>query len=100
MIVGTDKSFKAEVLEAKGLVLVDFNADWCGPCQMMKPVVEEFGKENNVKIVSINVDDYEEFSDSYGVYTIPCLVLFRDGKEIAREEGVVSPRKLLKMLEK
>ncbi len=100
MIVGTDKSFKAEVLEAKGLVLVDFNADWCGPCQMMKPVVEEFGKENNVKIVSINVDDYEEFSDSYGVYTIPCLVLFRDGKEIAREEGVVSPRKLKKMLEK
>lgn len=100
MIVGTDKSFKAEVLEAKGLVLVDFNADWCGPCQMMKPVVEEFGKENNVKIVSINVDDYEELSDSYGVYTIPCLVLFRDGKEIAREEGVVSPRKLKKMLEK
>ena len=100
MIVGTDKSFKAEVLEAKGLVLVDFNADWCGPCQMMKPVVEEFGKENNVKIISINVDDYEEFSDSYGVYTIPCLVLFRDGKEIAREEGVVSPRKLKKMLEK
>ena len=67
---------------------------------MMKPVVEEFGKENNVKIVSINVDDYEEFSDSYGVYTIPCLVLFSDGKEIAREEGVVSPRKLKKMLEK
>lgn len=100
MIKGTDENFKAEVIEAKEPVLVDFNADWCGPCQMMKPVVEEFGKENKLKIVSVNIDDYEELSDSYDVYTIPCLVLFKDGKEVAREEGVVSPNKLKKMLEK
>ena len=100
MIKGTDENFEAEVLKTEGLVLVDFNADWCGPCQMMKPVVEAFGKENDLKVVSVNVDDFEKLSDSYGVYTIPCLVLFRDGKEIAREEGVVSPRKLKKMLEK
>ncbi|MBQ7202299.1 thioredoxin family protein [Candidatus Saccharibacteria bacterium] len=100
MIKGTDENFSSEVLEAAGLVLVDFNADWCGPCQMMKPVVEKFGEENDLKVVSVNVDDFEELSDSYGVYTIPCLVLFRDGKEIAREEGVVSPKKLAKMLEK
>ena len=100
MIKGTDENFEAEVLKSEGLVLVDFNADWCGPCQMMKPVVEAFGKENDLKVVSVNVDDFEKLSDSYGVYTIPCLVLFRDGKEIAREEGVVSPRKLKKMLEK
>ncbi len=100
MIKGTDENFKTEVIEAKEPVLVDFNADWCGPCQMMKPVVEEFGKENKLKIVSVNIDDYEELSDSYDVYTIPCLVLFKDGKEVAREEGVVSPNKLKKMLEK
>ena len=100
MIKGTDENFEAEVLKSEGLVLVDFNADWCGPCQIMKPVVEAFGKENDLKVVSVNVDDFEKLSDSYGVYTIPCLVLFRDGKEIAREEGVVSPRKLKKMLEK
>ena len=100
MIKGTDENFKTEVIEAKEPVLVDFNADWCGPCQMMKPVVEEFGKENKLKIVSVNIDDYEELSDSYDVYTIPCLVLFKNGKEVAREEGVVSPNKLKKMLEK
>lgn len=101
MIEGTSDNFENEVLKAEGLVLVDFNADWCGPCQMMKPVVEAFGEEHkDVKVVSVNIDDEEELSDSYEVSTIPCLVLFRDGKEVAREIGVISPKKLAKMLEK
>lgn len=100
MIEGSKENFEKEVLKTEGIVLVDFNADWCGPCQMMKPVVEAFGEENGVKVVSVNVDDEEELSESYGVETIPCMVLFRDGKEIAREIGVVPPNKLNKMLEK
>ena len=100
MIEGSKENFEKEVLKTEGIVLVDFNADWCGPCQMMKPVVEAFGEENGVKVVSVNVDDEEELSESYGVETIPCMVLFRDGKEIAREIGVVPLRKLNKMLEK
>ena len=99
MIEGNAENFGKEVLEARGLVLVDFNADWCGPCQMMKPVVEALGERHEeLKVVSVNVDRDEELSDSYGVSTIPCLVLFKDGKEVAREIGVVSPKKLEKMV--
>lgn len=81
------------------LVLADFYADWCGPCQMMKPVVEEFAKAHpEVKVVPVNIDDEEELAEKYEVSTIPCLVLFRNGKEVAREVGVMSPKKLEKML--
>lgn len=101
MIEGNAENFKKEVLEADGKVLVDFNADWCGPCQMMKPLVEELGeRHDDLKVVSVNVDRDEELSDSYGVSTIPCLVLFNNGEEITREIGVISPKKLEKMLDK
>ena len=84
-----------------GLVLKKFYADWCGPCQMMKPVVEEFKEEHpEVEVIEINIDDEEELADKYEVSTIPCLVLERDGEEVAREIGVVPPKKLEKMLEK
>lgn len=84
-----------------GLVLKKFYADWCGPCQMMKPVVEDFAKAHpEVEVVEINIDDEEELAEKYGVNTIPCLVLERDGLEVAREIGVISPKKLEKMLEK
>lgn len=82
------------------VVLADFYADWCGPCQMMKPVVEDFETAHpEVKVVRVNIDDEEELADQYGVSTIPCLVLFRDGKEVAREVGVMPPKKLERMLE-
>lgn len=84
-----------------GLVLKKFYADWCGPCQMMKPVVEEFKEKHpEVEVIEINIDDEEELADRYEVSTIPCLVLERDGEEVAREIGVVPPKKLEKMLEK
>ena len=83
-----------------GLVLKKFYADWCGPCQMMKPVVEEFKEKHpEVEVIEINIDDEEELADKYEVSTIPCLVLERDGEEVARESGVVPPKKLEKMLE-
>ena len=84
-----------------GLVLKKFYADWCGPCKMMKPVVEEFKEKHpEVEVIEINIDDEEELADKYEVSTIPCLVLERDGEEVAREIGVVPPKKLEKMLEK
>ena len=71
------EDFEMEVLEAEGMVLVDFNADWCGPCQMMKPILEEFAEKNaEVKLVGVNVDDNSDLAEKYGVSGIPCLVLF------------------------
>ena len=88
------------MLPNKGLVLVDFYADWCGPCQMMKPVVEEFREGHpEVTVQTINIDEQEELAEQYGVSGIPCFVLLEDGKEVAREVGVMPLKKLEKMLE-
>ena len=82
------------------VVLKDFYADWCGPCQMMKPVLEDFEKAHpEIKIERINIDDEEELAEKYEVSTIPCFVLERDNKEMTRLVGVQSPKKLEKMLE-
>ena len=79
--------------------LLDFYADLCGPCQMLKPVLENFEKAHpEVKIRKINIDDEEELAEKYEVSGIPCLVLIKDGKEIKREVGVLSPKKLEKMI--
>ena len=84
-----------------GMVLKDFYADWCGPCKMMKPVVEEFRAAHpEVDVQAINIDDEEELAEKCEVSTIPCFVLERDGKEVAREVGVMPLRKLEKMMEK
>ena len=87
----TKDNFEEEVLKSDKKVLVDFNANWCGPCQMLKPVVEEISNENeNVKVASINVDDEDELAENYNVSSIPCLVLFDKGKEVKRNVGLIS----------
>ncbi len=79
--------------------LIDFYADWCGPCQMMKPVLEDFeAKHPEVKVTKVNVDDEEELAERYNVSGIPCLVLLNDGKEVARNVGAISVKKLEKMI--
>ena len=86
----TQDNFKEEVLNSKKKVLVDFNADWCGPCRMMKPILEEISEENDkIKIVSINIDDEDLLAEEYEVSSIPCLVLFENGKEINRSVGLI-----------
>lgn len=93
------KEFGKEVLETRGLVLVDFYADWCGPCQMMKPVLEEFADGNPaVKVLEVNIDDNEELAREYAVSGIPCMVLFSDGKETKRVVGVQSVKKIERMI--
>lgn len=87
------------MIPEKGKVLVKFYADWCGPCQMMKPVYEEVLKGHpDITGVEINIDDEEALADKYGVETIPCFVLMEDGVEVAREIGVMPAKKLEKML--
>ena len=88
VIEGKNDNFN-DLIE-KGRVLVDFNADWCGPCQMLKPTIEEFADENDeVKVVSVNIDDEDLLAEKYSVSSIPCLVYFKDGKEVERSVGLV-----------
>lgn len=83
----------------KGTVLVDFNATWCGPCKMLKPVLEEISEERSFKIVSVDVDNNMELAREYGVMTIPCLILFKDGKEIKRSVGLKTKDDIISMME-
>ena len=84
----TTDNFEKEVLNSDVTVLADFNADWCGPCRMLKPIVEEIASENpNIKVVSINIDDEDELADEYNVAYIPCVVVFKNGVEVQRSIG-------------
>lgn len=98
-IISADKdTFKKEVLESNNKVLVDFNAEWCGPCRMLKPVLEELSDNSEYKIVSVNVDSENELSEEYNVYSIPCLVLFENGKEINRAVGFMPKEEIEKFI--
>lgn len=86
-----EKNFEEEVIKSEKKVLVDFNADWCGPCRMLRPIIDEVSESNDsVKIVSINIDNSEELALKYNVSSIPCLVLFNKGKEVKRSIGLIS----------
>ncbi len=91
-----EKDFEKEVLKNKETVLVDFYADWCGPCKMLGPIMDEISKE--VPVYKINVDDAEDLAKEYGVFSIPCVVAFKEGKEINRSVGLRSKEDILKMV--
>ena len=96
----TDATFQSEVLEADGPVLVDFWAPWCGPCRVVHPVLEEIDAErDNLKIVSLNVDENQQTAARYEVLSIPTLILFRDGAEAKRVVGALPKRRLEAELE-
>ena len=87
--------FKTEI--AKGTVLVDFFATWCGPCQMLAPVLEELDKSANITILKIDVDELSDIARDYRVMSIPTLIVFKDGKMVKREMGYM-PLERLKAL--
>lgn len=81
--------------------LYDFYADWCGPCQIMKPIIEEFkAKHPDIKVTAINIDEAEDKASEFNVSTIPCFVLLKEGKEVAREVGAMPLKKLEKLIKK
>ena len=89
VISGNINNFEKEVINSDKKVLVDFNASWCGPCRMLAPIVEEISERKDIKVVSIDVDEEENLAQEYGVSSIPCLVVFKDGKEINRSIGFI-----------
>ena len=97
----TDQEFEAEILKSEKPVLVDFWADWCVPCHMVSPVVEEIGidKAENMKVAKLNVDDNPNTAQQYGVMSIPTLILFVGGQERARVVGAKPKEAILREIE-
>ena len=87
-----DSNFKTEVVDSKELVLVDFWAEWCGPCKMVAPVIEEISREykGKVKVVKLNVEEGTNTATNFGIMSIPTLMLFKNGAVVKQIVGVVS----------
>ena len=94
-----DKNFEEEVLKSEKTVLVDFYADWCGPCKMLSPIVDEVAEEKeDIKFVKINVDESQETAFKYQIMSIPTLVVIQNGNEVKRSVGLIDKSEILEML--
>lgn len=97
----SDSSFDAEVLQSSGTVLVDFWAEWCGPCKQIAPSLDEIGEEmaDKLTIAKVNIDDNPETPSKYGVRGIPTLMLFKDGEVASMKVGALPKSKLKEWVE-
>lgn len=95
--INTDE-FNDLVIDKKEIILVDFYASWCGPCKMLAPILEEISKEVDVQICSVDVDDNFDLAKSYGVMSVPTLILFNNGVEVKRAIGLKNKDFILDML--
>jgi thioredoxin 1 len=90
-IHGSKDNFQNEVLNHKGVVLVDFHAEWCGPCKATNPIIDELANEmTNVKFVKIDVDQNQELAGEYSVFSIPTFLILKDGKVVGQLVGAQS----------
>ena len=98
----TDNSFEHDVLESERPVLVDFWAQWCGPCRMLAPTVEAIAEQysESLTVLKLNVDDNHATAGAYQVRSIPTLILFSDGKEVERMIGATAKESISQMIEK
>lgn len=94
----TDKTFKDDVESFSGVVLVDFFAEWCGPCKMLSPIIEEltkdYEKDDTVKVLKVNIDENAETAKKYNVVSIPTLIIFKSGVKVKELVGVQSKEAL------
>ncbi len=99
VITVTKENFQSEVLESNKTVLIDFWAEWCGPCRMLSPVVDEIANEQtDVKVCKVNVDNEPELATQFGVMSIPTLVVIKDGEVVNQSVGVQPKESILVML--
>ena len=94
-----NNNFKTEVIEYNGKVLVDFYADWCGPCKMMSPIIDKIAEEiESVKVCKLNVDNAQEIAGEYGIMSIPTIMIFENGKLKQKIIGLTSKSELLEAI--
>ena len=100
--VATDDNFDGEVLKSDRPVLIDFWAPWCGPCKAIGPIVEEIAAQyqDKIKVMKLNVDDAQKAATTYGVRSIPTLILFKDGEVFEQTVGVTPEADLAAMIDK
>ena len=95
----TNANFEAEVLTSPNTVLIDFYADWCGPCRMLGPIVEEIAAERpDVKVCKVNVDEENELAARFGVMSIPAVFVLKNGEIVAQSLGAKPKAQLLALL--
>ena len=96
----TSENFESEVSQSDQTVLIDFYADWCGPCKMLSPIVTEVAKENpEIKVVKIDVDAEQDLAIEYQVMSIPTLVVIKDGNEVNRAVGLIDKSEILSLIQ-
>ena len=99
--ITSSQQFEQEVLKSTKPVFVDFWAEWCGPCRMIGPVVEELSKEydNKVDFVKVNVDQNNELAQKYNVFSIPTLAIFKDGEVVSQKTGAATKESFKTMID-
>ena len=95
----TKDNFQSEVLNQQGTVLIDFWAEWCGPCRMLSPVIDEVAAENPaVKVGKVNVDEQQELAAQFGIMSIPTLLVFKNGKKVNESLGLIPKEQVEKLI--
>ena len=94
----TEETFEKEILNSEKTTIVDFYADWCGPCKVMSPIIDEIAKDENLNVGKVNVDQNGELAVKYDIMSIPTILVFKNGQLVNRVVGVHDKNEILRLL--